>query len=183
MIALADLSLIFQHAHTQTLQNFCQPLHDAMQEFGIQTPLREAAFLAQIGVETNEFQWLHELASGAAYEGRKDLGNTQLGDGMRFKGRGLIQCTGRANYALCAAALGLPLLDNPGLLEQPVNACRSAGWFWEKHSLSSLADVGNFLEITRRINGQADGPNTHLKERLAYYEKAKRVLGIEVTAP
>lgn len=174
MITLADLSLICQHAHTQTLATFVQPLHDAMQEFGIQTLLREAAFLAQIAHESGEFQFVHELASGAAYEGRKDLGNTQLGDGMRFKGRGLIQITGRANYALCADALGLPLVDNPGLLEQPVNACRSAGWFWEKHGLNQLADVGAFEQITRRINGGL----THEVEREAYYVKAKRVLGI-----
>lgn len=179
MVTLADLSLIFQHAHTQTLQNFVQPLHDAMQEFGIQTPLREAAFLAQIGVESGEFQWTHELASGAAYEGRKDLGNTVLGDGMRFKARGLIGITGRANYALCGAALGLPLLDNPGLLEQPVNACRSAGWFWENHHLNELADAEAFRHITKIINGAEDGPNTHLQERLAYYAKAKHVLGLD----
>lgn len=175
MILLSHLSLIFQHAHTATLARFVEPLHDAMQEFGIQTPLREAAFLAQIGHESGELQFLHELASGDHYEGRKDLGNLQQGDGVRFKGRGLLQVTGRSNYAAVGAALGLDLLGHPELLEVPVNACRSAGYFWEKHGLNPLADVGAFEQITHRINGGL----THQKERMAYYERAKHVLGIK----
>lgn len=174
MLTLSQLSLVCQHAHTQTLARFADPLHEAMVEFGITTPLREAAFIAQICQESGEFQYVRELASGNAYEGRKDLGNTQPGDGMRFKGRGLIQVTGRTNYALCGAALGLDLIYHPELLEIPGPACRSAGWFWALHKLNFLADEPDFPGITKRINGGL----THEKEREAYYEKAKRVLGI-----
>lgn len=174
MITLSQLSLICQRAKTQTLARFEEPLRDAMVEFGINTPLREAAFIAQIAHESGEFQYVRELASGSAYEGRADLGNTQPGDGVRYKGRGLIQITGRANYSACAAALDLPLVFHPELLELPVNACRSAGWFWALHKLNLLADLEDFPRITRAINGGL----THEKEREAYYEKAKRVLGI-----
>lgn len=173
-MTLNELSLICQHAHTQTLARFEEPLRDAMVEFGINTPLREAAFIAQVAHESGEFQYVKELASGAAYEGRAGLGNTQAGDGIRYKGRGLIQITGRANYAACANALSIECLERPELLELPVNACRSAGWFWALHKLNLLADLGDFPRITRSINGGL----THEKEREAYYAKAKRVLGI-----
>ena len=142
-----------------------------MAEFEINTPARQAAFLAQIGHESGQLRYVRELASGAAYEGRKDLGNTQPGDGVRFKGRGLIQITGRANYLKCGEALGLDLIADPELLEQPINACRSAGWFWESRGLNALADAGDFLRITKRINGGTNG----LADRQALYESAQQV--------
>src|SRR5258707_58804 len=118
--------------------DFLTPLRDAMREFSIDaSPEREAAFLAQIAHESGELRYVHEIASGEAYEGRHDLGNTEAGDGVRFKGRGLIQVTGRANYAACGLALDLPLLFHPELLESPDNACRSAAWFWDKHGLNA----------------------------------------------
>ncbi|MCX7289529.1 glycoside hydrolase family 19 protein, partial [Janthinobacterium sp.] len=99
-------------------------------------------------------------------------GNTQVGDGARFKGRGLLQVTGRANYAACGKALGLDLLAQPELLEQAINACRSAGWFWQTKGLNALADAGDQVKVTRRINGGANG----LAERLALFAVAERVL-------
>ncbi|MCX7219989.1 MAG: glycoside hydrolase family 19 protein, partial [Burkholderiales bacterium] len=84
---------------------FLAGLNATMLEFNINTPLRLASFLAQVGHESGQLKYLKELASGDAYEGRKDLGNTQAGDGVRFKGRGLIQITGRANYKACGIAL------------------------------------------------------------------------------
>lgn len=173
MITLDELKQIMPHAGKRA-EIFLEPLRLTMQEFGISdTPEREAAFLAQIAHESGEMRYVHEIASGAAYEGRKDLGNTELGDGVRFKGRGLIQVTGRANYQACGLALGLPLLENPELLEDPENACRSAGWFWETRQLNELADKGDFIKITKRINGGTNG----LQDRLAYYERAKTALG------
>lgn len=151
---------------------FCAPLNAALAEFGISTPAREAAFIAQIAHESGQLRYVRELASGAAYEGRADLGNIVTGDGARFKGRGLIQVTGRANYKACGAALALDLLNHPELLEQPVNACRSAAWFWKTHGLNELADAGDQVKITRRINGGTNG----LAERLAYFELAEKVL-------
>lgn len=144
-----------------------------MEEFEIDTPLRQAAFLAQIAHESGSLKYVRELASGGAYEGRADLGNTEPGDGVLFKGRGLIQITGRANYRDCGQALGLDLLDDPSALEQPENACRSAAWFWYSRKLNDLADRGDFRTITKRINGGYNG----YQDRLKYYERAKKVLG------
>lgn len=151
---------------------FIEPLNAAMAEFGIATLARQASFIAQLAHESGQLLYVRELASGAAYEGRKDLGNVQAGDGVRFRGRGLIQVTGRSNYAACGKALGLDLLAQPALLEQTVNACRSAGWFWQSHGLNALADAGDQVAVTRRINGGANG----MAERLAYFKVAQRVL-------
>ena len=151
---------------------FLDPLNSAMAEFGINTPARQASFLAQLAHESGQLVYVRELASGAAYEGRKDLGNVQAGDGARFRGRGLIQVTGRSNYAACGKALGLDLLAQPALLEQTVNACRSAGWFWQSRGLNALADAGDQVAVTKRINGGTNG----LAERLAYFKTAQRVL-------
>ena len=98
--------------------------------------------------------------------------NSQRGDGVRFRGRGLLQVTGRANYAACGKALGLDLLAQPELLEQSVNACRSAGWFWQTKGMNTLADAGDQERVTRRINGGVNG----LAERLALYREARKVL-------
>jgi putative chitinase len=151
---------------------FLDALNATMAEFGINTPARQASFLAQVGHESGQLLYVQELASGAAYEGRTDLGNTKPGDGVRFKGRGLIQITGRANYAACGAALGLDLIGTPALLEQPVNACRSAGWFWRARGLNELADAGDQVRVTRRVNGGVNG----LADRLALFAVAQRVL-------
>lgn len=151
---------------------FLDGLNAAMAEFEINTPARQASFIAQIGHESGQLQYVRELASGEAYEGRKDLGNTWPGDGVRYKGRGLIQITGRANYSACAAALGLDLLGHPELIEQPINACRSAGWFWKTRGLNELADAGDQVRITKRVNGGTNG----LADRLALFAVADRVL-------
>ena len=151
---------------------FLPALNAAMAEFDINTPARQASFLAQLAHESGQLVYVRELASGAAYEGRRDLGNTQPGDGVRFRGRGLIQVTGRSNYAACGKALGLDLLAQPALIEQTVNACRSAGWFWQSRGLNALADAGDQVAVTRRINGGTNG----LAERLAFFKVAQRVL-------
>lgn len=151
---------------------FLAPLNAAMAEFGIDTPLRQASFLAQVAHESGQLLWLRELASGAAYEGRSDLGNIIAGDGVRFRGRGLLQITGRANYAACGVALGMDLLASPQLLEQPLAACRSAGWFWQSRGLNRLADAGDQERVTRRINGGLNG----LARRLELFDTARKVL-------
>ena len=168
----AQLLKIMPYAGQRRADVFAAPLAAAMAEFGINTPARQASFLAQIAHESGQLQYVRELASGDAYEGRKDLGNVSPGDGRRYKGRGLIQVTGRSNYASCGAALDLDLLASPELLEQPINACRSAAWFWRSHGLNELADAGDQIKVTRRINGGTNG----LAERLAYFALAKQVL-------
>lgn len=155
---------------------FADLIDAAMAEFEINTPERQAAFLAQVGHESGGLHWLTELwgptAAQARYEGRADLGNTEPGDGARFRGRGLIQITGRANYAACGEALGLDLLAEPVQLAEHGPAVRSAAWFWQRHGLNELADAGDFEHITRRINGGLNGQ----AERLALWADAKEVL-------
>lgn len=153
---------------------FWPSLDATCDEFEISTPERVAAFIAQVAHESGELHYVRELADGLAYEGRRDLGNVNPGDGPRYKGRGLIQITGRQNYARCGAALILPLVDEPELLEQPVNASRSAGWFWKTNGLNTLADAGDFLAITKRINGGTNG----LAQRVEYWQRAQSALGI-----
>ncbi len=173
MITLDDLRAICPHTKSARLEPFVDPLNDAMHEFGIAANVaRETHFLAQVAHESGGFNYVRELASGQAYEGRADLGNTEPGDGVRFKGRGIIQITGRSNYDLCGQALSLPLLDDPALLEQPVNACRSAGWFWKEHGLNEIADRGDILAITKKINGGTNG----LQDRQAYLQLAQERL-------
>jgi len=174
MISVEQIKRIYPFAGPRA-SVFCQPLNDAMGEFGIDTPTRQAAFLAQIGHESGQLRYVEEIASGAAYEGRKDLGNVQQGDGVKFKGHGLIQITGRANHAKCSLALfgsELVLLANPRRLCEVSGACRSAAWFWQSRGLNELADDGQFEKITRRINGGLNGQ----AERLALWEKVKEVL-------
>lgn len=171
MITQAQLVTIFPYAKLRA-SVFLAPLNAAMIEFEINTPIRIQMFLAQIGHESGELRYVQEIATGAAYEGRKDLGNTQSGDGKLYKGRGLIQLTGRANYEKLQEALGIPCIVHPELLETPVNACRSAGWFWKTHGLNEIADTGDFIKGTKRINGGTNG----LPARLGYFERAKKVI-------
>lgn len=157
------------------VDKFVPYLNGAMEHYQINTPARVAAFLAQLAHESGGFRYVRELASGRAYEGRKDLGNIYAGDGVRFKGRGLIQITGRANYQRLANDLQLVgLLQNPHWLESDKWAVWSAGWFWDKTGLNTLADEGLFKQITRKINGGYNG----LEDRYKYYERAKKVLGV-----
>ena len=173
MLDEATLLKIMPHAKSR-VQEILEPLNAAMREFHINTPVRQAAFLAQIAHESGELRYVKELASGAAYEGRASLGNTQPGDGMKFKGRGLIQITGRNNYYECGSVLGWDFITSPELLEQPVNACRSAAWFWASRGLNDLSDRGDFERITTRINGGLNG----YQERLVYHARAKMALGV-----
>lgn len=153
---------------------YAKPLGDAMFEFGITTPQRRSAFLAQIAHESGSLRYVLELASGDAYEGRADLGNVRPGDGRRFKGRGLMQITGRANYGKCAIALGMDLLTRPELLELPVGACRSAGWYWQIRNLNAFADRDEFGALTKAINGGY----THIDDRIAHWLTARKALGL-----
>ena len=157
----------------------CLPhLVSAMVEFNITNYLRASAFLATIAVESMEFRYFEEIASGSAYEGRRDLGNTQPGDGKKYKGRGVIQVTGRANSELCLKFLKLPA-GQPELLAELSNAFRSAGWFWDPFkNLNPLADQRQFLTTQIRVNGKnkKTGLPNGWDERRSYYERALRIL-------
>ncbi len=113
-----------------------------------------------------------EYASGEAYENHEDLGNTEPGDGKRFKGRGLIQLTGRANYRQFSQAIGEDFVANPTQLEQLPYCVLVAGWFWHDRNLNPLADQDDVVAITRRINGGTNG----LEDRKDFLQKAKAVL-------
>ncbi|MBJ2267900.1 glycoside hydrolase family 19 protein [Pseudomonas sp. MF6772] len=155
---------------------FVSVLNTAMSKYGIVTVRRIAAFIAQVGHESGQLRHVREIwgptAQQAGYEGRADLGNTVKGDGSKYRGRGLIQITGRANYAACGEALALDLVNHPELLEQPQHASMSAAWFWKMKGLNDLAERGQFLTITRRINGGLNG----IDDRLELWKKAQAVL-------
>jgi uncharacterized protein (TIGR02594 family) len=143
-------------------------LRDAMREFDITTQRRAECFLAQLMHESGTLQFFEEIASGDAYEGRRDLGNVKPGDGRRYKGRGPIQLTGRTNYRKAGEALGVDFEAKPKLVSMPRYGYRVAGWFWKSRGLNELADANRFEEITRRINGAATaGPPSHQTRRVA----------------
>lgn len=204
-ISLAQLQRIIPNAGPRA-GVFHGPLVAAMDEFAIdREPLRIAGFLAQVAVETQSLQKLVEnmnysarglldtfprYFNGAAaaeyarqpdrignraYANRMGNGDEASGDGYRYRGRGLLHCTGRDIYRRCGIALGLPLEAEPELLEQVETACRSGGWIWAiEKSLNPIADRDDIVLMTKRINGGTNG----LSERVAFYERAKRVLGV-----
>lgn len=181
-----------------------EPLNKVFEKYDINTPKRQAHFIGQTGHESASFKVLEENLNYSAqalmrtwpsrfpddsiaeqfarnpqkiankvYAGR--MGNTQEGDGWLFHGRGLIQLTGHDNYAAFAKASGLDCVRNPDLLLEPENACLSAGWFWNKHGLNQLADVGDIVTITKRINGGTIG----IDDRNTRTNKALEILGAE----
>lgn len=152
-------------------RSLARDLGQAMRDFDITTPRRAAAFIAQVAHESGEFRYREEIASGAAYEGRRDLGNTQPGDGRRFKGRTFIQITGRSNYAAVSRALGKSFTADPGALAQQKYAALGAAWWWSTHGCNQLADRGDFTALTRRINGGTNG----LADRRKYHRRARSV--------
>ena len=179
---------------------FVSALNTAMNHYQIVGTKRIAAFIAQVGHESGQLTRLVEnLNYGAdalrktwpsrfdvelaravarkpeqianiAYSNR--MGNTEQGDGWKYRGRGLIQITGQNNYRACGEALGLDLIAQPELLEKPQHACMSAAWFWATNGLNTLADAGKFDAITQRINGGQNGA----ADRQALYSKALKVL-------
>lgn len=198
----------------QRAQQWLDPLNAAMAEFFINTPLRQAGFIAQLGHESLRFTRVveslyyrdaarlamifrsdldlnknrkieqSELALAQQFVGRPEAtanfvyanqggnGSESTGDGWRYRGRGLIQVTLKNNYRACGQALGIDLLNNPDLLLDPVNAARSAAWYWYQHGCNAPADAANVVEVTRKINPELVG----LNDRAMLFEKARRAL-------
>src|SRR5215475_10411113 len=154
---------------------------EAMAAAAINTPKRAAAFLAQIAHESAELKYMAEIWGPTDQQKKyephtevsKSLGNTEPGDGHRFKGRGPIQITGRANYKLYGERLGVDLIANPELAEKAEHAFTIAAAFWKSHGLNDLADALDFKQITHKINGGYTG----LADREKYFERAKKTLG------
>lgn len=154
-------------------------LPDALEKYKINTPLRIAHFLAQLAHESAHFRTFEEYASGAAYEGRRDLGNVRAGDGRRYKGRGPIQITGRFNYRKYGDKLGIDLENNPDQAADPSVGVLIACQYWVDHHLNELADQDNVREITRRINGGYNG----LRDRMDKLARAKKALSRQEYKP
>ncbi len=155
-------------------------------EGGINTPARIAEFLAQACLETDYFRVLEEYASGAAYEGRKSLGNVVAGDGRRFKGRGIFQCTGRANYTEYGRRLGLDLVKEPTLAARPDISVRIAVMYWNDKGLNVYADKGDTRAISRAINrgsAKATKPANHESDRVKIALEARRLLAADGSKP
>lgn len=182
------------------------PLDDACDLYEIATPQRQAHFLAQAAHESAgftlltenlrysaaallqtwprrftpasavEFAYNPERIAERVYGGRMGNGPEGSGDGWRYRGRGLFQVTGRANYEACGRELGLDLLSAPHLLCLPRNAARSAGWYWRSRGCNALADEGDFEGITQKVNGGTNG----LAERAGWLVRAERALAQEV---
>ena len=180
LLTKEQLHLMMPNASKSNIDKFLLPLNEAMEEFKIVKPLQIAAFIAQIAHESGSLHYVEEIASGANYEFRKDLGNLEFEalqaahanyttTGKFYKGRGLIQITGYYNYKACGTALKVDLITNPKLLSEVGYACRSAAWFWDSRNLNSYADLGKFSNITKRINGGTNGST----ERLANYVRCK----------
>lgn len=160
------------------LPELATALSDAADEFDINTVPRMATFLGQLGWECNQAKALEEDPKTAeAYEGRGDLGNHTTGDGVRFRGRGLIHLTGRDNYAKAGAFFDLPLLEQPELAAGLELAARIAGRYWRSHGCNELVDDGDMHGVTRAINGLAtSGPPSYHLRRMRLVDAALRAI-------
>lgn len=186
ILTLNQLKQIFPKTSDVIIERYRPHLNNWMNFYKIDTFARITCFLAQIGHESGGLIYAEEIASGRLYEGRTDLGNTQVGDGVKFKGRGLIQITGRSNYAQLDKEFGnIGLIEDPSILKQPSYAVRSACWYWISRGLNDIADkpdnwTKNYLNKTRtkfewitiKINGGLNG----LADRVAYWNRAKKAL-------
>lgn len=192
----------FPHARYEDINNFDEALDATCQEFEINNPMRMAAFLAQVSHESGNFRFIRENLNYSAdglrrifpryfsnvdpnlyarqpekianrvYASRMGNGPEHSGEGWAYRGRGLIQLTGKSNYMQCGAALGVDLVNDPSYLETPEGAARSAGWFWHSRNLNPIADQGDILTLTKRINGGTIG----LEDRKKHYYHALHVL-------
>jgi putative chitinase len=202
-ITVEKMQAIFPRARVENLQRFTPALNAAMAEFGIDSQRRIAGFLAQCAHESGVFSVTVENLNYSApgllsvfpkyfdrdsaaayarqperianrvYANRMGNGAESSGDGWRFRGRGLIQLTGKTNYQNCGAGLGRDLIADPRYLELPEGAARSAGWYWRSRAINRAADADDIVLMTKLVNGGSHG----LKERTEYYNNAKRVLG------
>jgi putative chitinase len=180
MLDATQLRQIMPNVSAAKVAQFLPYLNSAMEEYGINSAARASAFLAQLAHESGEFRWMEEIWGPTTAQRRyepvtelaKRLGNSRPGDGRRYKGRGPIQLTGRANYKRFGDLLGVDLVSQPERAAQPEVAFRIAALYWMSRGLNELADREDFREITRRINGGFNG----LADRIKYFERAHDAL-------
>lgn len=163
MVMIIKLNML-QDIYSRNAHNcykFVDFINETCERYQINTINRLTYFIAQIGYESDQLIYTQEIwgptEAQKKYENNKSLGNTMPGDGYKYRGRGLIQLTGRANYQRISDAMKINFIDNPELLEEPKFACLSAGWYWDTHKLNELADQTDFIKITKLINGGLNG--------------------------
>lgn len=176
MITKKILKQIAPNANDKIITDLEKYLDEYLAKYNLNTWLRVCHFIAQAAHETAGFRTLEEYASGAAYEGRKDLGNVKAGDGVRYKGRGIFQLTGRANYQNYGDRIGYNLVDNPKLASDPKISVLTAMEYWNTNKLSMSADRDDIAAITKRINGGFNG----FDDRKAYLERAKKAISRDI---
>jgi predicted chitinase/energy-coupling factor transporter ATP-binding protein EcfA2 len=176
------LRQLMPNIRAESLDLYLPHIQQAMKEFDINTPARQAAFLAEVAHGTAELRFVEEIWGPTAAQRRYDppsylsraLGNTEPGDGKRYKGRGVFQITGRANYKKYGDMLGVDLVNNPELVTKPELVFRIGALVWKQRNLNELADKWNLTQITRVLNGGTSG----LEDRRRYYERARSLLGV-----
>jgi putative chitinase len=187
LITEQQLKKIYPNIKKDKLELYVKAFNNVFPTYGINTPRRIAAFLGQVGVESGELRYDKELASkynkkdvtnpyesiGTLYEGRKNLGNIQSGDGPKYIGRGILQLTGRTNYTNMSKKIGVDLVDNPELACDPEISTKIACEYFKERGLLKLADEWNLEEITRKVNGSA---KLHHDLRVQYSERALKTL-------
>lgn len=161
--------------------NILSGLNDACIRYGVTTPMRAAMFLAQWAHESGGFQYTEEIwgptPAQRGYEGRKDLGNVFPGDGFRYRGRGWAQLTGRDNYTKAALALTIDFVGQPDLAALPHHAAVIAGWYWDSRRINKFADAGDFVAVTKAINGGTNG----LADRVRYLRIIARTINLDLS--
>lgn len=170
------ISIIGKKYDQPTIDKIVTSLNKTFVKYEIDTPLRVSHFLAQILHESGCFKYSFEIwgptAAQRDYEGRISLGNNELGDGFKFRGRGWIQLTGRKNYKLASTEFGIDLIANPDLAAQYPLVAMIPGWYWFRNNLNYFADLNDLQTITHKINGGYNG----LEDRKAWYLKVSSVI-------
>lgn len=168
----SELITLFGRSKEREIFEIVRTMNPLLGQYGFDTLRRLRYFWAQVGHESGGLTYTKEIASGKAYEGRKDLGNVIKGDGMRYKGRGYLQVTGRKNYTALQKDTGIPCVEHPEILEQPKYAILSALWYWRKNNLHIYADKDAFTALSKRINGGTNG----LADRMRWLGKANKAI-------
>jgi len=206
LLTAVQLQEVMPQAREENIEKYLQPLNELMSEYDINTPMRQAQFLAQIAHESGSFKYCVENLNYSAkalravfgkyfkddssaeqharkpeaianivYANRMGNGNTDSGDGWKFRGRGLIQLTGRDNYEQCGQGINQGLVENPDHLSEHASAAVAAAcWYWNSRKLNQDADQDDVKAITKKINGGYNG----LEDRIEFLERAKKVLKV-----
>lgn len=180
MITIEQFKKIFPNCPKDKVETYLKNLNLTMDRFKIDTKLRKSHFLAQGGHESYQFKFMEEIWGPTDQQKKyeppsavaKNLGNTEKGDGFKYKGRGMFQITGRANYKQISDYFGFDFIKNPEKAATPEWAFLIAGWYWENRKLNDLADKDDITAITKKINGGL----THIEDRKKYYAKCIEVL-------